>query len=164
MHHLLRAVRGANAAIMVLAGLILVAMMLLVTADIAASWLFGRPIVNVIEIVAFYLMVGIVFLPLGSTELAGEHIKTDVLVRTLPQLLQTALSLLTGLATVAVLVLLTHVSIDKALAATERREMMMGTTLIQIWPSRWLLPTGFGLYLVSVLVVLWRDLRHGAEA
>lgn len=157
---LVSAVEKLNGVMLFLAGLTLIAMMLLVNADVAAAWILGRPITNVIEIVAFYLMTAIVFLPMGSAESHDEHIKTDVLVQRLRRGMQILLSVATGVLMAITLAALTWVSIDKAIDATRQGEMMMGTTLIEIWPSRWLLPIGFGLYAVSVLATMARELRR----
>lgn len=157
---LVSAVEKLNGLMLFLAGLTLIAMMLLVNADVAAAWILGQPITNVIEIVAFYLMTAIVFLPMGSAEGHDEHIKTDVLVQRLRRGVQLLLSVATGVLMAATLAALTWVSIDKAIAATRQGEMMMGTTLIEIWPSRWLLPIGFGLYAVSVLATMARELQR----
>ena len=146
-----RLLRGLNTVILGISGLVLLAMMLLVAADVAAATVFGTPIQNVIEIVAYYMMVGIVFLPLGSTELRGDHIKTDIFTQILPRKPWLASQVVVGLAGTAMLGVLTYVSFDKALQATKRGEMMMGTTMIDIWPSRWILFAGFALFLICLV-------------
>ncbi len=157
MHLYMSAISRLNRIVLFMSGAILIGMMLLVTLDVASSYLLGRPIENVIEVVAFYFMVSIVFLPLGSAEFHDEHIKTDVLVQRLGRGARLVLALLTGSLTLITLVALVWVSIDKAIWATRQGEMMMGTTLIEIWPSRWILPIGFGLYLLGVIVVIARE-------
>ncbi|WP_166434108.1 TRAP transporter small permease subunit [Roseovarius spongiae] len=147
---------------MAISGLVLLGMMLLVSADVASATILGRPIQNVIEIVAFYMMVGIVFLPLGSTELRDDHIKTDILMQKLPKRANMACQGLVGLVGIAMLSVLTYVSFDKAVQATQRGEMMMGTTMIQIWPSRWILFAGFLFFLICVLVGTLRLIRQAA--
>ena len=97
---------------------------------------------------------------MGSAESHNEHIKTDVLMQRLRRGAQLLLSIVTGVLMAATLAALAWVSLDKALAATRQGEMMMGTTLIEIWPSRWLLPIGFGLYAVSVLATMARELQR----
>jgi len=153
-----RLLRGLNTVIMVISGLVLLAMMLLVSADVFASTVFGTPIRNVIEIVAYYMMVGIVFLPFGSTELRDDHIKTDIFTQMLPRKPWLASQLIVGLAGAAMLGVLTYVSFDKAMQATMRGEMMMGTTMIDIWPSRWILFAGFAFFLICLVFTTIRQL------
>ncbi len=155
--------RGLNAAIMVISGLVLLAMMLLVSADVFAATFFGQPIQNVIEIVAFYMMVGIVFLPLGSTELRDEHIKTDIFTQTLPRKLRLVTQVIVGLIGIGMLSVLTYVSFGKAMQATIRGELMMGTTMIDIWPSRWILLTGFAFFLICLVFTTLRSLCQSPD-
>ncbi|MCZ4351016.1 TRAP transporter small permease [Roseovarius aestuarii] len=143
---------------MIVSGAVLLAMMLLVSADVVAATVFGKPIQNVIEIVAFYMMVGIVFLPLGSTELRDDHIKTDILTQKLPRKPWLVSQALVGLAGSAILIVMTYVSFGKAIQATKRGEMMMGTTMIDIWPSRWILFTGVALFLLCLIYATLRQL------
>lgn len=156
-------IRGLNAAIMAISGLVLLSMMLLVSADVFAATVFGKPIQNVIEIVAFYMMVGIVFLPLGSTELRDEHIKTDIFTQTLPRRPWVVTQTLVGLVGFAMLSALTYVSFEKAVQATNRGEMMMGTTMIEIWPSRWILVAGFAFFLICLVFRTARQLSKSPE-
>lgn len=153
-----RLLRGLNTAIMVISGLVLLAMMLLVSADVFAATFLGRPLQNVIEIVAYYMMVGIVFLPLGSAELRDEHIKTDILTQILPRKLWLITQTLVGLAGAGMLSVLLYVSFDKAMQATKRGEIMMGTTMIDIWPSRWIVVFGVGFFLVCLVFATARQL------
>lgn len=151
-----RLVRGLNFVIMVIAGLALVSMMLLVSADVFAATVFGKPLQNVIEIVAFYMMVAIVFLPLGSTELRDDHIKTDILTQKLPRKAWLTSQVIVGVIGLCVLTTLTYVSFGKAIDATRRGEMMMGTTMIQIWPSRWIVFIGFAFFVICLLFATFR--------
>lgn len=153
-----RLLRGLNTAIMVISGLVLLSMMFLIAADVFAATILGKPIQNVIEIVAYYLMVGIVFLPLGSAELRDEHIKTDIFTQILPRKLWLVTQTLVGLAGAGMVGVLTYVSFDKALQATLRGEIMMGTTMIDIWPSRWILFAGFTFFLICLVFATLRQL------
>lgn len=155
--------RGLSVAIMAISGLVLIAMMLLVSADVVAATFLGGPIQNVIEIVAYYMMVGIVFLPLGSTELRDDHIKTDILMQKLPRRARLICQALVGLAGVAMLGVLAYVSFGKAMQATQRGEMMMGTTMIQIWPSRWILLIGIAFFLICVIFGTLRLIAQAAS-
>ncbi|MEI4261548.1 TRAP transporter small permease subunit [Roseovarius sp. D0-M9] len=148
---------------MAISGLVLLLMMFLVSADVFAATFLGKPLQNVIEIVAYYMMVGIVFLPLGSAELRDEHIKTDIFTQILPRKLWLVTQTLVGLAGAGMLGLLLYVSFDKAVQATTRGEMMMGTTMIDIWPSRWIVVFGIAFFLICLIFATARQLFQAPE-
>lgn len=136
---------------MVIAGIGLLSMMVLVSADVIAATVFGAPLQNVIEIVAFYLMIIIVFLPLGSTELRDAHIKTNILTQILPQKARLLTQALVGFAGIMMVGIMSYFSFNKAVQATNRGEMMMGTAMIDIWPSRWILLAGLAFFLICLV-------------
>ena len=133
------------------ASLMLLAMMVAVTADVVTDLVVGRPITNVIEIVSVYLMVAIVFLPLGQVELRNDHIGADILADRLPRRIRTGLYVAVTLVSVAFVLVLFYQSLIDALKAMDRREMIMGTRLLYVWPSRFSLPIGFFLFAVALV-------------
>jgi TRAP-type C4-dicarboxylate transport system permease small subunit len=82
--------RGTGA----LAALTVLAMCLLITADVAIRALANYPIVWVPEIVG-YLMVVLVFFALAEAMFAGSHIRIDLLINWIPKRLRDVLDLLT---------------------------------------------------------------------
>lgn len=136
-------------------------MMLLVIADAFSSYLLGRQIQNSFEIVAFYLMVALVFLPMGSVELSHEHISTDFIVQAMPASVRLGLYVISQLIGAAFVALLCYQTGVDALRSYARNEMVMGTTMLVTWPSRFLLPVGFGFLVICLLTnaatAVWRD-------
>ena len=156
----MRLIVNFNRMLMALGGMAAVAMMLLVIADVLSSYLLGRQIQNSFEIVAFYLMVALVFLPMGSVELSHEHINTDLMVRAMPASVRLVLYGISQLIGATFVALLSYQTAIDALRSYARNEMVMGTTMLVTWPSRFLLPVGFGFLVICLLAnaaaAIWR--------
>lgn len=134
----------------------LLAMAFLVTADVVWDLVFGRPITNAIEIVSIYLMIAIVFLPMGFVELRGEHIGADIVSQFLKPRANTILRILVAVVSVGFLLVLVYQTATDAAEALEKNERIMGSSLLVIWPSRFSLPIGFALFALAVLANAFR--------
>lgn len=121
----------------------LLLMMLQVVADVTLKYLANAPIENNLEIVSFYYMVAVVFLPLALVEAKHEHINVDLFYLMLPRRLQQYMYCFASLIAVLFFGLLAYQTAIDAYRATLVGEVMMGTSLVPIWPSRWFLPIGF---------------------
>src|SRR6266567_2009403 len=73
------AVGGLGRLLMVPAGIALILMMLHVNADVVGRLLLNHPIPVTIEVVSYYYMVAVIFLPLAAVERADHHIAVDLL-------------------------------------------------------------------------------------
>ncbi|MCY6383748.1 TRAP transporter small permease [Hoeflea prorocentri] len=120
----------------------LLLMMLQVVADVVLKYVANAPIENNLEIVSFYYMVAVVFLPLAMVEMRHEHINVDLFYRMLPRRLQTIVYSLASVAAASFFGILAYQTAIDAVRATHIGEVMMGTSLVPIWPSRWFLPIG----------------------
>ncbi|WP_209427982.1 TRAP transporter small permease [Pararhodobacter sp. SW119] len=156
----MRLIANFNRILMIVAAVAVTTMMLLVIADVLSSYLLGRQIRNSFEIVAFYLMVAVVFLPLGSVELSHEHITTDLMVQAMPRSIRLGLFVLTQLIGAAFVALLCYQTGIDALRSYARNEMVMGTTMLVTWPSRFFLPIGLAFLVICLLAnaatAIWR--------
>ena len=157
----MRLILTINRVLMAFGALAVTAMMLLVFADAMSSYLLGRQIRNSFEIVALYMMVAIVFLPMGSVELSHEHITTDLVVQAMPPWARLGLYVLSQLIGAAFVALLCYQTALDALRSYGRNEMVMGTTMMIIWPSRFFLPVGFGFLVLCMLSNVVTALRRG---
>lgn len=126
----------------------LLLMMFQVVGDVVLKYAFNAPIENNLEIVSFYYMVAVVFLPLALVERRHEHISVDLFVLWLPGSAQRAVYSFAATLACGFFALLAYQTCIDALHATKIGEVMMGTNLVPIWPSRWFLPVG--LLLVSL--------------
>lgn len=77
--------------ILLLAGLSLVIMMLLITANAMGRHFLTEPIVGTTEVVTLYLMGMIVWFSMARTEYINRHVQIDLVVRRFPQTVQRVL-------------------------------------------------------------------------
>ncbi|WP_372921416.1 TRAP transporter small permease [Roseovarius sp.] len=147
----MRLIVNINRIILIIGAVAATAMILVVIADVLSSYLLGRQIQNSFEIVAFYLMVALVFLPMGSVELSHEHINTDFVVQALPASVRLGLYVFSQLIGAVFVALLCYQTGLDALRSYARNEMVMGTTMLVTWPSRFFLPVGFGFLVLCLL-------------
>lgn len=149
-----------NRASDVLAGLAMLCLLLMmfqVVGDVVLKYAFNAPIENNLEIVSFYYMVAVVFLPLAMVERRHEHINVDLFVLLLPKRVQQIIYAFAAVTACLFFALLAYQTCLDAFNSTAKGEVMMGTNLVPIWPTRWLLPVGFSL--ISLMT-----LNHAARA
>jgi TRAP-type C4-dicarboxylate transport system permease small subunit len=102
---ILRGVRALLATLRVLAGLLLVASVLLNIANVVGRYFFSTSIFWAEEVM-LYLMVACVFLGNGIVAWSGRQLRMDVIVRMMPERVEQALALMSELALIAVSVLI----------------------------------------------------------
>ncbi|TVP43475.1 MAG: TRAP transporter small permease [Halomonas sp.] len=145
---------------LVLAALFLVLMALHVSLDVGLRYLFGKSFTGTLEVVSFYYMVAVVFLPLAYVELQQEHISVDVVVGRLPPAVQLTLYLLAGVLGLIYFGMLCYQSYLDAVRATVRMETAMANFKFYLWPSRWALPVGFAAMCLAILANMIKALRQ----
>lgn len=138
--------------LLVFAAIAVIVMAAHVTLDVLGRTLWSRPIGGTTEIVSFYYMVAAVCLPLAYVELRDEHITVDLLYLAMPVWLKKAVFVFSCLVTAGFFALFAYQSWFVALRSMASREMVMGSAFIQIWPSRFFLPAGFGLLTIAALL------------
>ena len=135
-----------------LASLFLLIMMLHVCADVALKYLMNRPIEGTLEIVSYYYMVAAVFLPLAFVELTRSAVAVDLFFIMMPRAMKITCMGLVLLICMVTYAGLAWITWHDALRALARREVVMGSAAVPIWPSRFVLPISFAL---GSLVCLW---------
>jgi len=138
--------------LMAIAGIFLVLMMLQTVADVISANLFGRPIEGNIEIVSVYYMVMVVFLPLAWVEMKDEHIYADLFTNRLGRLPRRWVLGFSYVVAALFCAILAYQTAMDAKEAFDKSEVMMGSTLITIWPARFGLPIGFSA--ITLVLVL----------
>ena len=141
-------------------GLGIVIMMLHIVLDVAGREIVGVPLDGTTEIVSFYNMVVVTFLPLAYVSHHEGHITVELFTRGLGKRRLAALEAVVGIFCLAfVIVFVTETWI----AAEESRDTgeMWETSddLITIWPSRYVLPLGAGLMAIYMVVRIYDDIR-----
>lgn len=135
-----------------ISSLFLIAMMIHVSLDVALKYTLNMPVPGTLEIVSAYYMVAGVFLPIAAVELLRSAIVVDVAYMFMPRGMKAFCILLGLVASVLVYGVLTWTSWGDAVRSFKIREVMMGTVLVSVWPSRFVLPVAF---LAAAGVCLW---------
>ncbi len=150
-----RIIEYVSCVLAVVAAICLFLMMAQIVVDVVLKFVLNRPIQGNLEIVSFYYMVAVVFLPLAFVELRHEHISVDLFVMMMPKTLRRIIYAMGSVISAVFFALLAYQTFLDAVKATQIGEVMMGTNFVPIWPSRWFLPIGFAaICAVSVLHAL----------
>jgi TRAP-type C4-dicarboxylate transport system permease small subunit len=152
-------IRWVDRALLTLAAVALLAMMLHISADIAASLLWNAPFGTTSAIVTQYYMIAVAYLPVLAAERRGAHISISLVTDLLPVGVQRAVRLLVMLLTTFVYAMLTWQGWDQAADKLAIGAYMTEqTSRIVVWPSFFLIPAGFGamalLMLAKTLLLL----------
>jgi TRAP-type C4-dicarboxylate transport system permease small subunit len=138
-------VRGVDRTLLFIAGIGLIAMMLHISADIAMSLIFNRPIAVTSAIVTQYYMIAVAFLPIVAAELRGTHIGITLLTDLLPRGARRGLDTVVLALMAAVYALLTAQAWDQASDKWGVQAYMVEqTSRILVWPSFFMVPVAFG--------------------
>lgn len=139
-----------------IAGIILLAMMVHVTADVVMKYVFRKPLAGTLEIVSAHYMVFSVFLPLGLVEWSRKSISVELFFFMFPRVVQVVLiALVLAIMSTVYAALAWQTWLD-AVEAYQRNDFLMGGTVqIVIWQARFALPVGFG---AACLVTTWQFL------
>jgi TRAP-type C4-dicarboxylate transport system permease small subunit len=151
-----RAVHRISQLLLAVAGLALMLMMVQMVVDVLMRNLLNRPIEGSLEIVSVYHMVAVVFLPLAIVERRHEHITVDLLVHSLPAGLRRYITVFGYLVCAVFFALLAYQTMIDALAAFAAGEILMSSIYVLVWPARFLLPIGFFLMLMQVVLHAWQ--------
>jgi TRAP-type C4-dicarboxylate transport system permease small subunit len=142
----LTGVVGTSRGLMIVSAILVTLMMLHIGADVAGKYFFNAPIHGTLEIVSLYYMVAIVYLPLAWGSHDGDQIKVELFLRRLPTRYLLRHDAVIDVLFAAFLGVITWQGIVDALAKTaihEARETAID--LLIVWPSRWMVPVGFGV-------------------
>ncbi len=127
-------------------------MALHVSAEIIARRFFHYPIPGTIEIVSYFYMVAVSFLPLGYAQAANEHVSADAFVSVIPRRLRPYTDWLGKALSVIVCLVLLWATTEMAIQQTRLGEAVQSSYFdIPVWWTRWLVPLGL---LSMVLVML----------
>lgn len=143
-------------ALALIAGVSLMLMMLQTVVDVLMNNFAGAPIEGNLEIISAYHMVLVVFLPLAYVELRHEHINADLVVRLMPHGLQRWVYVFRCLVSLAFFGALTWQTLLDAINSYAINEVIMGSIYVEVWPSKFSLPVGFGAIFLVIVVHMLR--------
>lgn len=122
------------------AGMVLVAMMLLTTADVAGRYLFNTPIMGVFELTEF-MMVCLVFCSLAYTQSKKAHVAVDILTTMIPPKGQRAIEFINCLISFCILALITWKSIERGFEVMASKDSS-AILQIPVYPFMFLVALG----------------------
>ncbi|MDK3018402.1 TRAP transporter small permease [Pseudodonghicola flavimaris] len=125
-----------------LAGIGIIIMLVLVTSDVLMRAIFNIALPGIDAIVASYLMVATIFLPLALLEVLDENIAVDALRNAVPDLMKDLFDIVAYILGAAFYALLGWLYFKVAIEAFEVREYVTGTWDVPIWPARVFMPIG----------------------
>lgn len=127
---------------------VLIALMLLVSADVFLRYLINKPLIWTHDVVSLYLMPAIFFLMLSDSFREGAQVRVDILRDRFPQRFRAIVDALGYLAVLVVVVLIGLGGWREFLKALGGREVVAGSIPWPVWPSFILVVIG------SVMLVL----------
>jgi len=155
-----RALDRLNGALMALASVVTVAMMAHVVLDVAGKYLLNQPIHGTLEIVSFYYMVAVLFLPFAYVTRTEGQIIVELFTRRMAPRRLAWLEVGVGLVTLVAMTVFAWktgaAAVEKTIAGEFRES---GVNIIQVWPSRWLPAIAGGSMALVVLFRLIDDFR-----
>lgn len=132
-----------------LAGLVLIAMTLLILYNVIARYVFNAPLESVVDIVQSAMMVSLVYLALA----APAHISIRLIMRFLPRGAETLVNTLTWLLSAALFALGAWAAFGRAQSSRATGESTVGVVTFSIYPFRYVVAFGLLAAAVHVLVV-----------
>jgi TRAP-type C4-dicarboxylate transport system permease small subunit len=140
-----------------LAGFATLAVVLLISYDVTMRYFFDKPQILVDEVASF-LEVLIVFGGAAYTFRIGGHVRVDLLTTLLPPAVRAWLRVLTLVLGVAFLAVVIWVTTQSALAAW-RYGRVSAVMLYPLWWPMLLIPAGLALMALAMLVRLGRQAK-----
>ena len=154
---MVKAILGRSADFLALvAGVILIVMMLHITADVAFRYMFNAPLRETVQIVSTYYIVAIVFLPLALVEKLNAHIVVELVTQRFSPRAQELLIAVVALASSAYFGAFAWRTGQDAIQKYHVGEVILGTSAITVWPTRFYLPIGCGLI---TLLLIYKAVR-----
>ncbi|TMV14613.1 TRAP transporter small permease [Arenibacterium halophilum] len=136
-----------------IAAITVIVMCLHVSASALLRSLFNVTLPGTVEIVMYYYMVLVAFLPWSMAQKLGEHVSVDMLVTVLPDRVTVVLQLLVDVFSAAVTGILCWALVSMAIRQTGFGQIVeTGWFGLPVWPARWLAALGCGA-MVLVLAV-----------
>jgi TRAP-type C4-dicarboxylate transport system permease small subunit len=133
-----------------------VAMLVHITAYVIMRQFSHAPVPATVEIVSYYYMVLIAFLPIAWAERRGEMISIEIFAHLMTGRIGRINEVFVALVTAGVYVMLTYTTWLVAMREFSARSFVISlSVVIPVWPGYFVLPIGFAL---AAVVTLYRGL------
>ena len=142
--------------------LVLFALMLLTTMDVAGRYLFNTPLMGVFEITEF-MMVCLVFCSLAYTQSKKAHVTVDILIGQMSKKKQRMIDILNYGISVIILALITWKSIERGFEIMASNESS-GTLQIPVYPFLFVVGLGSAALCIEFFKDMINRIRGHGES
>lgn len=133
-----------------------VAMLVHITTYVVTRHLFAAPVPATVEIVSYYYMVLIAFLPVAWAERRGEMISVEVFAHFFKGPWQKIDAVFVALVTAGAYMALTYTTWLMAMRAFDSKTFVISLKIaVPVWPGYFALPAAFGLAAIVTLLRLY---------
>lgn len=132
----------------------LIAMMLLVTVDVAGRFFLDKALIGAYELVE-YLMIIVIFLGIPYGQVNKQHVNVELVTAMLKGRVRAAVESITYLATIIIAVLLSWASVMQTNAIWKAKQSSQ-VLLIPQWPIATIMAIGCISYTLALLVDFFR--------
>jgi TRAP-type C4-dicarboxylate transport system permease small subunit len=144
MRSLKKLVDQLSNVLLVLGGVAMALMMINVVVDIVTRNVFRLAVPATLELVSYYYMVAVAFLPLAFVQRYRGHVMIELFTLWLPARVNAFIDATVYLLGTIALGLFAYASFGKAIYMTGIGEMQFGIIDVVVWPGRWFVPIGVG--------------------
>ena len=146
-------------------GACLVAMMLHVSIDVISKYVFNHPVPLTMEMVSYYYMTAVAFLPLAALERKGASlVHVELVYGKMSRRLRTVVLPMALLASAAYCACAGYAAWKPAVRAMRTGTYAGSDIIVSIWPTRFLPVVGFALLALVLLAKAVNVVRHGIES
>lgn len=132
----------------------MLAIMLVVTADVVMRYLFNSPFAWAYDLIALYLMAGVFYFVLSDAHREKMHVGIDILQARMGPRVRHFADLLTALIGLALFSLIAYVGAHSAWESFANSEILAGDIPWPVWLSAIIVPIGVTLLVLRLLLQL----------
>jgi TRAP-type C4-dicarboxylate transport system permease small subunit len=136
----------------IIACMLLMALMLVVVADVGMRYLFNAPLAWSYEIIEYFLMPGLFFLAVSHTLRANAHVSVDIIHNYLSTPKRYVLEALSHALSTPVFAMATWFSALQTIAQFNSGTHLANGLELTSWTTSFLLPLGFGFLTLRALL------------
>lgn len=142
----------------------MLAIMLVVTADVAMRYLFNSPFAWAYDLIALYLMAGVFYFVLSDAHRENAHVGIDILHARMGPRARRAADLVTAGVSLVMFSLIVYIGAERAWENFANDEVLAGNIPWPMWLSAIIVPIGSALLVLRLALQFVRNLFGPAAA
>lgn len=151
-----RGIRLISRLLAIVAGIAILVMLVLATADVLTRYIRGRGITGVVEY-SEILLVLLTLLSLAHAQRHDAHVAVDFLSQRLPTRIAALIQAIALAVIIGAIVVLIRRSTEIAMESWSGGEHTLGIARVPLWPARFAVPIGFAAFLLELLATAIRQ-------